>query len=262
MIPPEPTTTWQLPTRHIGRRVLVFDRLDSTSTYAGGLGHDPANDGVVVLADAQSAGRGQHGRSWACPPGEGVLLSVLLYPPPELRRPALLTAWAAVGVCATIRAAAGLQATIKWPNDVLLGGRKVCGILSEMRNAAGGWHAVVGIGLNVRQSAETFARAVLPDATSLACAAGRHLERDAVARVLIQHLDAVYGQLRDGAYAALEAEWQAGLGLLGRPVRAECLAGTQHGLLRELTWDGLILEQPDGTVVRLAPESVRHLFAG
>ena len=114
---------WQLPTRQVGRRVLVFDQLDSTSTYAASLAGDPANDGVVVRAREQTAGRGQHGRSWQCPADCGVLMSVLLFPPPPLRRPALLTAWAAVSVCDTIQQATGLQARIKWPNDVLIRGK-------------------------------------------------------------------------------------------------------------------------------------------
>ena len=99
---------------------------------------------------------------WQCRPGDGVLLSVLLFPPPALRRPAVLTAWAAVAVCETVRRLTGLPARIKWPNDVLLRGRKVCGILIEQ-----GRGAVVGVGLNVRQTADDFAAAGLPSAASL-----------------------------------------------------------------------------------------------
>src|SRR5262245_40276451 len=110
--------------RHIGRRVLVYDRTDSTNNRAAEHAHDAAHDGLVVLAREQTAGRGQHGRHWQCPAGTGVLLSVLLFPPPALRRPAVLTAWAAVSVCETIHRVANLQARIKWPNDVLIHGRK------------------------------------------------------------------------------------------------------------------------------------------
>src|SRR5947209_1089773 len=126
-----PRETWTLPTRRVGRRVLIFDRLDSTNNVAAGLADSIENDGVAIVADEQTSGRGQHGRSWTCPAGNGVLLSVLLFPPPGVRRPALLTAWAAVSVCETIRELAGLSASIKWPNDVLVSGRKVCGILLE-----------------------------------------------------------------------------------------------------------------------------------
>src|SRR5262245_55002410 len=131
-----PSDTWDLPTRHLGRRTIVFERLDSTNTYAAARADDPANDGLVVVAREQTAGRGQHGRTWQAPSGSSVLLSALLFPPPALRRPALLTAWAAVAVCDAIDALAGLDARIKWPNDVLVEGRKVCGILIEQRTVS------------------------------------------------------------------------------------------------------------------------------
>src|SRR5437016_991316 len=114
----------QLPTRHLGQRILVFPRLESTNAFALSLASDPSQHGLVLLADEQTAGRGQHGRTWLTPPRSSVLMSVLLFPPPALRRPALLVAWAAVSVCEAIAALTGLQAKIKWPNDVLLGGKK------------------------------------------------------------------------------------------------------------------------------------------
>ncbi|MGH7171876.1 MAG: biotin--[acetyl-CoA-carboxylase] ligase, partial [Gemmataceae bacterium] len=126
-----PREEWSLATRRLGRRVLVFDRLDSTNNRAAQLADDPANDGIAILADEQTAGRGQHGRTWLAAPGQSVLLSILLSPPPELCRPAVLTAWAAVAVCAAIHEIIATTPRIKWPNDVLLHDRKVCGILIE-----------------------------------------------------------------------------------------------------------------------------------
>src|SRR5713101_3647282 len=108
---------WSLETKRIGRRVLVFDQVDSTNTQAAALAQDLANDGVVLLAREQTAGRGQHGRSWFSEAGTSVLLSVLFFPPLNLRRPVILAAWAANSVCETIRQLLGLQAKIKWPND-------------------------------------------------------------------------------------------------------------------------------------------------
>src|SRR5438105_15249410 len=86
-----PGEEWHLDTKHLGRRVLVFDCVDSTNTRAAALAEDLANDGVVVLAEEQTAGRGQHGRTWYCQRNVGVLLSVLLFPPPTLRRPVILS---------------------------------------------------------------------------------------------------------------------------------------------------------------------------
>jgi BirA family transcriptional regulator, biotin operon repressor / biotin---[acetyl-CoA-carboxylase] ligase len=249
-----PREEWELDTRRLGRRVLVFDRLDSTSDYAALLAEDRANDGVAVLAGEQTAGRGQHGRRWQCPPRSGVLLSLLLFPPLALRRPALLTAWAAVSVCETILVATGLQAKIKWPNDVLLGGRKVCGILIEQ-----GCGLVAGIGLNLNQSAEDFRQMELPEAASLACFTGSKHDRDEVARLLLRQLDEEYERLLQGDLTTLEARWKWRIGLLGEQVQVECTDGIHRGRLRELGWDGLELEGSGEALVRIPPESVRHL---
>lgn len=251
-----PREVWRLDTRHLGRRVLLYDRLDSTNTLAASLADDPANDGLAILADEQTTGRGQHGRNWLCPPGSGVLLSLLLFPPPELRRPALLTAWAAVSVCETIDRAVGLPATIKWPNDVLIQGRKVCGILIEQ-----GKGTVAGIGLNANQSAEMFAQAQLPDAGSLAVFAKRAFDCRQLARLLLERLDEAYARLCAGDVATLEASWRERLGLLNQRVLAECHEGSHRGWLRELGWDGLVLELSHGRTLSLRPEAVRQLRA-
>lgn len=258
----EPVDEWRLDTRRLGRRVLVYDRVDSTNTLAAELAHDPANDGVALLAAEQTAGRGQHGRRWQSPPGSSVLLSVLLFPPPALRRPAVLTAWAAVAVCEAIRRATNLQAKIKWPNDVLVRGRKVCGILIESRVRPGDagpvLYTVAGIGLNVNQCADDFARAELPDAGSLALFTGRPFDRDEVTRQLIRQLDEEYDRLCDDDRATLEACWKWRLGLLGKQVAAECADTTHHGRLMELGFDGVELETAAGPVL-LPPETVQHL---
>lgn len=252
----EPREVWRLDTRRLGRRVLVFDHLPSTNTHAATLADDPANDGVIVLAEAQSSGRGQHGRSWHCPAGEGILLSALLFPAPEVRRPVVLAAWAAVAVCETILTCTGLQAKIKWPNDVLLKGRKVCGILIEQ-----GRGTVAGIGLNVNQSGDSFTQAALPDAASLALFTGAALDRLQVLEVLIRKLDEEYDRLCAGDFATLEACWKWRSGLLGKQVLVECHDGHHTGRLREMSFAGLEIDVGEPAPLRLAPERVAHIGA-
>src|SRR4051794_19781376 len=206
------------PLRHIGRRRIHLDATDSTNSRAAELAHDPAQAGTVVTTDLQTRGRGQHGRVWESPPGVNVLLSALLFPPPALRRPVVLTAFAAVVVAETILQVTGKQARIKWPNDVLLGGKKVCGILIEGGVAADrDPHFVVGIGLNVNPSADDFARLGLADATSLSMAVGQRLDVPEITQLLIRNLDAQYDRLLAGELAELEACWQWRLGLGDRP---------------------------------------------
>jgi BirA family biotin operon repressor/biotin-[acetyl-CoA-carboxylase] ligase len=249
-----PREVWALERRRLGRRVLVFDQLDSTNSFAASLAGSPESDGVAVLADEQTAGRGQHGRSWLCPAGSGVLLSVLLFPPLPLRRPAILTAWAAVSVCETILELTGLQARIKWPNDVLLQGRKVCGILVEQ-----GRGTVAGIGLNVNQPAEAFAAAGLAEAASLAVLTGQRRDCHDVARRLLARLDEHYDALCMGDLTTLQACWTWRIGLLGKWVEAECRDGLHQGRLREMSWEAIDLEGPERATVRLRPEAIVHL---
>jgi BirA family biotin operon repressor/biotin-[acetyl-CoA-carboxylase] ligase len=257
-----PDSTWSLGTEQLGRRVLIYDCLDSTNTLAISFANDPAQHGLIVLAREQTAGRGQYGRTWQAPPGSSVLMSVLLFPPPELRRPVVLTAWAAVAVCETISIAANLEATIKWPNDVLIGGKKVCGILIEQRTTG---HtetplaSVVGIGLNINQSAQMFEQAGLPVAASLASISGKSLAHEDVAIALIRQLDGHYQAFLDGGSAALEAAWKRRLDLVGKSVLVEAANAQHRGRVHDVTLAGLDLETPNGDLMRLIPEAIRHV---
>jgi BirA family biotin operon repressor/biotin-[acetyl-CoA-carboxylase] ligase len=249
-----PREEWRLPTTHIGRRVLVYDRVDSTNSVAASLAADPANAGVVVLTNEQTAGRGQYGRRWQCPSGTGVLMSVLLFPPASWSRPAILTAWAAVSVCEMVRQVTGLPARIKWPNDILLRGKKVCGILIEQ-----GLGTVAGIGLNVNQSVGAFQAPGLTHGGSLGQFTNDPLDCITIAKDLIAVLDEEYQRLAGGDLDTLEACWKWNVGLLGRQVVAESVDRTVGGRLLDLTFNGILLEQASGGIVALAPEVVKHL---
>jgi len=255
--------------RHIGRRHVHLDATDSTNDRAAAFANDPTHAGTVVTAERQTIGRGQHGRVWESPPSVSVLMSALVFPPPALRRPAILTAFAAVAVSETVRQVTAQRSTIKWPNDVLIARKKVAGILIEYgvapRTTDGERvpatpHAVIGIGLNVNQTPEDFVRLGLPDATSLSVAEGRPLSVPDVTRLLIEILDAEYGHLLGGELEGLESRWQECVGLLGKPVVAELAeANDVRGRLTELAFRGVSVAQADGTSRRFSPEEVRHL---
>jgi BirA family biotin operon repressor/biotin-[acetyl-CoA-carboxylase] ligase len=258
-----PRESWHFDTERIGRRVLVYDHVDSTNTRALALAEtDPDADGLVLIADQQTAGRGQYGRTWQSRPGSSLLMSVVLRPPPELRRPVSLTAWAAVSVAEAILALTGAQSRIKWPNDLLIRGKKVCGILIEQNGTGGEITTVVGIGLNLSQTAEEFLQANLPDATSLGVISGGHIDAHTAARVVVRELDREYSRLLAGEQVAVEADWKWRIGLLGRHVVIEHLGGgTTTGRLRDMAFDGLEVETADGFVQVVAPESVLHIRA-
>ena len=245
---------WEFDTRHIGRRVFVFDSLGSTND----IGPDAdLESGTLVLARCQTNGRGQHGRVWHSRPNASLLASVLLRPPVELNRPVILTAWAAVAIGDAVRELTGVQARIKWPNDLLIHGKKVCGILIEQHRAT-----VAGFGLNLNQPHRDFVDANLPDATSLAILANREFDLRTVTEVVVRKLDTEWARLLDGERVPMEADWKWRIGLLGRHVVVELAdGGHEAGRLRDMSFDGIELDQGDGAVRLLTPELIRHLTA-
>jgi BirA family transcriptional regulator, biotin operon repressor / biotin---[acetyl-CoA-carboxylase] ligase len=219
---------WELGTRRIGRRIAVWERVSSTNDLARRASSSAYNEGLVILAEQQTAGRGRRGRSWTVPPFSSILMSVLIDPTSELDDPTWLTALGATAVAEVIEARTGLAARVKWPNDVRVGGKKVAGVLVER-----GTGAVIGIGLNVN-----FDPAALPDpvcnrATTLSELCGKRLDRSELARELICRLDDLYETgLRSGK-GALNDAWRGRLECLGRLVRIETAASRFEGVLAD-----------------------------
>jgi BirA family biotin operon repressor/biotin-[acetyl-CoA-carboxylase] ligase len=242
----------------IGHRIVRVETVGSTNSLALELAQQTAPHGTVVTAHEQTAGRGQYGRSWFGQSGESLLLSVLLRPAIEFRRPVILTAWAAVALGDAIYSLTGTQARIKWPNDLLIRGKKVSGILIEATNDA----VVVGIGLNVNQSRETFESAGLPEATSLAIVASSRLDIQQVFNQVLSDMNREWDRLVSGERVPVEADWKWRIGLLGRPIAAECYDGTTvTGRLLDMSFDGIEVCRDSGVADILPPETIRHLRA-
>ena len=240
----------------IGSQIFRVESVGSTNTLAAEIGVDPNSHGSIVIADEQTAGRGQYGRSWLSRPGDSLLMSVVVHPPVELRRPVILVAWAAVALGDAILSLTGIQARIKWPNDLLIRGKKVSGILTEATNAA----VVLGMGLNLNQTMEDFERAGLPDATSLKLAADKPFDRDEVLAVVVSHLDREWNRLLVGEFVPVEADWKWRIGLLGRPVIAERHDGTSvSGRLMDMSFVGIEIATDHGAIEVLTPETVKQL---
>jgi BirA family biotin operon repressor/biotin-[acetyl-CoA-carboxylase] ligase len=251
------------PPQRIGRKVLHLEETTSTNTIAAQYAADPSHDGLVVLANAQTAGRGRLGRSWSSPPGQGIWTSVLLFPPEGLRRPSLLTILAASSVCETIEDLTRVSPAIKWPNDVYIQNRKVCGILVEQNIPAGGAPpaAIVGIGLNLTVPAETFAAAGLHQAGSLAMFVENMPSRRTVFQALLHRLDRGYQELLSGQVAELEERWRQRCGLIGRWVRLTSLGQVWEGQLLEISFDALVIRDEQGEHQCFRPEAVSELLA-
>jgi BirA family transcriptional regulator, biotin operon repressor / biotin---[acetyl-CoA-carboxylase] ligase len=179
----------------IGREVIVLEQTSSTNDAISRLAPLDANDGLVLFAEHQTAGRGQRGNRWESAAGKGLWFSILLRPQIEIRDSGRLTVWAIEGIADVIRAEFGLQPAIKLPNDVQIYGRKVAGVLVEMRAQQRAPHlAIVGIGINVNQSAEDFPAELHAKAISLAMALGERVDRRQFAIALLEYFDRTYRQ--------------------------------------------------------------------
>lgn len=231
---------WDLGTRHVGRRIAVWSRVSSTNDLAARAAGSQANDGLVIIAEEQTQGRGRLGRSWVAPPGSSLLLSLLLFPPPELAQVCWMTTLGAVAAAEVVEQFTGRPADIKWPNDVRVAARKLAGVLVERRH---GW--VVGIGLNVNIPAAAFPPELRETATALSLLAGRALDRSEVARALIRRLDARYTQGLDHGLDPLESAWRSRLECLGGPVRVQTRERAVEGRWLEADFNrGLLVEPP------------------
>lgn len=248
---------WRFPTRHIGKQVAVYSTLSSTNTVAAEwlVGPPETWDGWAILAEEQTAGRGQYDRTWRTPSGKALLLSVIIQPPPVLARPSLLTAWVAVAVADAILKLTDKDTAIKWPNDLLLQGHKVCGILIECHGLA----AIAGIGLNLNQQAEDWTNLNLPRAISLYQVTHRCITIRQAAEQVLHCLDNYYGVLLKGQTDLLTQQWCKRLGLLGRTVQVELADGNAVvGKLQVLTLDEVVVSTSGG-MRSWPPERIVHL---
>lgn len=251
----------------VGRRLCCLEAVDSTNTYAKALAMQGAEDGTVVVANHQTAGRGRMGRTFQSPENQGIYLTALLRPdlPPERLAP--VTALAGVAVCEAVEEVCGVRPGLKWPNDPVLGGRKLCGILTELslEGETGRVESLVlGIGVNVLQGPEDFSPEVRQTATSLLQALGRPVSRPALAAAVIRAVDRLYAALRSGDLGAYLAVYRRDCVNLGKTVQLLAPDGRRE-TAEALDVDddfGLVVRGEDGQVktVRSGEVSVRGLY--
>jgi BirA family biotin operon repressor/biotin-[acetyl-CoA-carboxylase] ligase len=177
----------------IGREIIVLDQTGSTNDAILQIANANSKEGLVVFAEHQTAGRGQRGNRWESAAGKGLWFSILLRPKIDLASSRRLTTWAAEAISGAIQEEFSLAPTIKLPNDVQIDGRKVAGVLVEMRAQVKAAHlAVAGMGVNVNQSREDFPRELQSKAISLAMTLGRKVDRQSFAIALLRYLDLTY----------------------------------------------------------------------
>lgn len=227
-----------------GWRVEVLARTASTNAVVAQRARDGEPAGLVVVAEQQTAGRGRLDRAWTSPPRAGLTLSVLLRPDLPPAQQGWLPLWGGLAVARALREQTGVDALLKWPNDVLVGGRKVCGLLAEV--AAPG-AVVLGVGLNVSTRADELP---VPTATSLLLEGATTTDRDTVLRAVLRTLTGVLAEASPDGYRAL-------CSTIGARVRLELATGAVEGLAEAVDDDGHLVVDgrpyASGDVVHLRP---------
>jgi BirA family biotin operon repressor/biotin-[acetyl-CoA-carboxylase] ligase len=239
--------TRNLKTRFVGQRVLYFPSVSSTMELARREVSNGAPEGTVIVADEQTAGRGRLQRTWLTPKGN-VALSVIFYPKME-QLPALVML-ASLAVVHGIRTVTGLDPGIKWPNDVLINGRKVCGILIESDVRDNNVHcAIVGIGVNVGLMPDDYPE-ISDIATSLSQEAGTDINPVEIVRALLVEIERLYLELAGGR--SLHEEWHENMVTLGQPVHVRSGKKVYEGIAEAVNQDGsLLLRQSDGVLISI-----------
>ena len=248
----------QLSTRIFGRVLEYHERVGSTNDVVLSLADQAAPHGTVCLADEQSAGRGRRGYGWFSPPGCGIWASVLLRPRLSAVRTPPLTLCAAAAAARVLEAAAGVSVKIKWPNDLLMGGRKVAGILAESRVVSGDEPVIViGMGINVNHTREQFPVELSTSATSLRIESGRPVDRENLFLAILASFESAYGSYLASGPASLLAEVDARLAWRGLTVEAESPAGASGRVSRIDEEGGLVLDRQDGSALVIRSGSLR-----
>jgi len=242
--------------RLVGSRVRCFDEIDSTNMQACRLGDEGGVDGLVVIADRQSSGKGRMGRKWQSPGGVNLYASILLRPPVLPFEAPKLTFLSAVAVCRAIFRCTGLQPTVKWPNDILMQGAKVAGLLNEMSSETDQVHYVVlGIGVNLNMRPEQFPDDLRYPATSLLMASGRIVSRLEFTRTLLHEIDVLYRIYLEQGSAPIMSAWTELCDLTGKTVQVDCNDRQIIGAMIGLAEDGALL-------VKTATGKIESIYAG
>ncbi len=248
-----------LNTHDVGQVLHAYDSLESTSDLAKELAEEGAAHGETVIAEAQTAGRGRRGRSWVSPPGRNVMFSVVLRPELPPARAPELTLVASVAICDALRQA-GVAAGIKWPNDILAGGRKIAGILTELAAEPDRVHwVVVGVGVNVNLRREELPEELREVATSVLLERGEPAPRALFAAACLTALEAWVDAHAEQGFAPIRAAWRERSVTLGREVLVRADGRDVTGTAEDIDEQGALLVRTPAGLERILAGDVQLL---
>ena len=234
-----------LKTKVFGRKIFSFESIDSTNDCAKALGGCGAPEGVVVIAEEQTAGKGRLGRAWITRPHENLTFSILLKPDLGVENLSLFPFFAAVSVAAAVERLTGLKVECKWPNDLLLSGKKFAGILLEgsiKQNAIE--YVIIGIGINVNQ--QVFPSELSSLATSLTLETKSHINREKLFRETLVQLEWHYKEIAAKGMNSVMPGWLERSTMLNQPVSVLLQGETITGVMRGLSAEGGLVLAVDG----------------
>ncbi len=242
-----------LQTRLIGCRVVHFEATTSTNTVARQLAEEGVEEGTVVVTETQTRGKGRLGRQWVTPPG-GAWLSVILKPAIDPAHAAGITLLAAVSVAKALRQS-GVEAVIKWPNDVLVNGKKICGILTEMSAETDAVSFIVlGIGVNLNNDVP------LETATTIKAELGHRIDRVKFVQGLLESLEEDYLTFKEQGFTPILWSWRRYSDTLGRPVEVTYQGEIIKGVAQDVSDDGALnVKTKDGSVRKIVSGDCTHL---
>jgi BirA family biotin operon repressor/biotin-[acetyl-CoA-carboxylase] ligase len=245
-IPIEEEVTRNLKTKIIGKKIQYFKTINSTNLYARKLLEKNIEEGTVVVADIQTHGRGRKKRTWSSPSG-GLWFSVILYPNIPPQNAMLITMASSVAVAQGIQEVTGLKPVIKWPNDLLLNNKKVCGILTELDAEIDKLnYIVVGIGINVNNPIDIELKDI---GISLFQEARKKLSRVNLLKVILKNLDELYHKLNSEDYNFIRELWFSYSKIIGKEIRVTTEKSNFTGIVTNIDDNGsLILETKDGFI--------------
>ncbi|WP_409251159.1 biotin--[acetyl-CoA-carboxylase] ligase [Bacillus sp. SCS-153A] len=239
-----------LRTRSIGRVIKYIESVPSTQKIAHTLAQEGAEEGTAVIAEEQTEGRGRLLRSWHSPKGTGIWMSIILKPQLPPQKAPQFTLIAAVAVVQAIEEICGLSPEIKWPNDILLNGRKVTGILTELQAEADKINSIIiGIGMNVNQKADDFPEELQSIATSLSLEKSEKISRVKLIQRVMEKLELYYEIYMDKGFTPIKLLWESYAISIGRKITARTITGSIHGKALGINEDGVLrIEDEEGQI--------------
>jgi len=242
-----------LQTKVIGRTIHFEDQVTSTQKIAQGLASEGTPEGTIVVADQQTSGRGRMARAWYSPSGTGIWMSLIIRPNIPVSSTPQLTLLTAVAIVQAIEEVTPLKPDIKWPNDLLINGKKVVGILTELQAEADQVHSVIiGTGINVNQQESDFPDELKPIATSLFQESNKKVERSQLIQSILLKFENLYHLYLENGFRPIKLLWESYAISLNREITARTLNGSVKGKALGINEKGaLLIESEEGNMIEI-----------